>query len=58
MSGELHLVGSIPLDTPEDVFRPFGATLALSPDRGGEEKSRKRAKHGTMETPSRAEART
>jgi hypothetical protein len=28
MSGELHLVGSIPLDTPEDVFRTFGAPLA------------------------------
>src|SRR5215475_4328153 len=27
MSGELRLVGSIPLDTPEDVFRMFGASL-------------------------------
>src|SRR5262245_9966184 len=27
MSGELHLVGSIPLDTPEDVFRTFGKPL-------------------------------
>ena len=27
MSGELLLVGSIPLDTPEDVFRTFGKPL-------------------------------
>ncbi|MCC6779280.1 MAG: hypothetical protein IT537_22075 [Hyphomicrobiales bacterium] len=27
MSGELLLVGSIPLDTPEEVFRTFGAPL-------------------------------
>src|SRR5262249_6576273 len=27
MSGELLLVGSIPLDTPEQVFRTFGAPL-------------------------------
>ena len=27
MSGELLLVGSIPLDTPEDVFRTFGPPL-------------------------------
>ncbi len=27
MSGELLLVGSVPLDTPEDVFRTFGAPL-------------------------------
>ena len=27
MSGELLLVGSIPLDTPEDVFRTFGRPL-------------------------------
>ena len=27
MSGELLLVGSIPLDTPQDVFQTFGAPL-------------------------------
>ena len=27
MSGELLLVGSIPLDTPKDVFEMFGAPL-------------------------------
>jgi hypothetical protein len=27
MSAALHLVGSIPLDTPQDVFRTFGAPL-------------------------------
>ena len=27
MSGELLLVGSVPLDTPQDVFRMFGAPL-------------------------------
>src|SRR5271157_5043778 len=27
VSGELWLVGSIPLDTPEDVFRTFGPPL-------------------------------
>ena len=27
MAGELHLVGSIPLDKPEDVFQQFGTTL-------------------------------
>ncbi len=27
MNGALHLVGSIPLDTPEDVFATFGAPL-------------------------------
>ena len=27
MTGELHLVGSIPLDTPQEVFEMFGARL-------------------------------
>ena len=27
MSGELLLVGSIPLDTPQEVFQTFGAPL-------------------------------
>jgi molybdate transport system substrate-binding protein len=28
MPGQLHLVGSIPLDTPQEVFETFGAPLA------------------------------
>ena len=27
MAGALHLVGSIPLDTPQEVFETFGAPL-------------------------------
>jgi len=30
--GQLHLVGSVPLDTPQEVFETFGAPLGKKAD--------------------------